>query len=120
MITTEQFTITSSCSSCRNCTMGCFSYTYFIHNNIIVVTPSGCSFQPNTVNISNTCTDPEKEKEIIEEHIDRETINFWNKLKKQKLKFKYTAFYKPSIKRRSLISKSGWLPKSVRKRKKGH
>ncbi len=64
---------------------------------------------------------PEKAAEpIFIRHMNDETMRLWRKLQRYRRKYKPVFRYKPTIKRRLNISKSGWLPRGVRRRKKGH
>jgi len=112
---TSTSNISTSCSECRNCTTTCSIYVHY--TTFIEIDNCCASEQQYTENIYHITV---PEKKFFVRRVDIKDFNFQIRLEKQKLKQQYSFFYKPVIKRRLLISKSGWLPKDVRNRKKGH
>jgi hypothetical protein len=120
--TTTTFTSTegtSSSTSTRNCDYSCDCWTTVC---LYEGTVAGCDYNaPRSVFSKSLYADPEEpiEDDIFPDPIDREALKLWRKLAKQKPQYRSKFILKPHIKRRILNSKSGWLARVGRKKKRG-
>lgn len=97
-------------SDCRYCTMTC-TITY-IDNR----TPAA-----PVVTSTYTIEAPEpRQEEIFIEPVDPELIKLRRKQSFQKRHYRSRFYPRPRLKRKSIISISGWLTRLEYKRKKGH
>jgi len=101
---------TSGNGNCTDCTMDC---------TIIVIdtTPTRDPWAELLESLPTYLPDKEVHY-ILPEPIDMETIRFWRKAQK-KSRYRDIIEHKPLIKRRMPLSKSGWLARKGRLRKKG-
>jgi len=111
--------------SCRYCTRTCDLLFYVGTSTSSVVAVGMYKHEVRkasvaTSDIEEKMPDESPEPEFYVPKYDIETIRSWRKLQRYCSVHKYNFKYKPTIKRRLSISKSGWLPRSVHKRKKGH
>ena len=131
MIATTTFTSTggtstSSTTSTRNCeycspSCDCWTTVYLYDGGTIAVCDCNAP-RPISNEAFYDNADPEEPFEdnyLFPDPIDQETLKLWRKLAKQKPQYRSKFILKPHIKRRILNSKSGWLARVGRKKKRG-
>ena len=127
MITTTTFTSTegtSSSTSTRNCeccnpSCDCWTTVYLYDEGTVAVCDCNA---PRSVFSKSLYADPEEpfeDDDLFLDPIDRETLRLWRKLSRKKPQYRSKHIFKPHIKRRILISKSGWIARVGRKKKRG-
>jgi hypothetical protein len=93
---------------CRGCTMTCTEMRVY---GTTVVT---CTYTDPKRD------DPEKQEEIYPEPVDIELVKLRRKQIFQKRFYKSNFYTKPQLKRKSMVSLSGWLTRTEYKKKRGH
>ena len=92
--------------NCRGCTMTC--------------TVPMITYLPVTTYGNTEGSEPKQQEEIYIEPIDPELVKLRRKQIFQKRPYKTNLYIKPRLKRKSMVSISGWLTRSEYKKKKGH
>lgn len=103
-----------------NCSMNCHTCTKTC--TVVVVYTGGSTVTEEYDDLYGLTRlpDPVEEYEYpYQDPIDIETLKFWKQLAWKKSRYKKVCNHKPSLKRRMLFSKSGWLARKGRLRKKG-
>jgi len=126
MITTTTFTSTEGTSSststrdCESCNSSCDCWTIvYLYEGTV----AGCDCNaPRSIFSKSLYANPEEpieDDDIFPDPIDRETLKLWRELSRKRLLYRNNFIFKPYIKRKVLNSKSGWLARVGRKKKRG-
>lgn len=129
MVATTTFTSTSEGSTstqtstrdCDNCSPSCDCWTVIYQYGTTFVAICDCNV--SRIAYGKTTYDmPAKEfieEDLFPDPIDRETLKLWRELSRKRPRYRSKYIFKPYIKRRVLNSKSGWLARVGRKKKRG-
>lgn len=104
---------------CRNCTTECSLVVIYTTAGTVV----GTTLLPGERYASASLTReewPDKEEErVFEIPVDYEELKLWRREIRKRSRYRNPFNHKPLLKRRTLFSKSGWLARKGRLRKKG-
>lgn len=119
IVPNEDFNATTATIICS--TTNCKKVILYLCQSTVATNGLGVSWIPVAVSVYYKTPDPTPDTDnyIYPDPINIETIKFWREQARKESRYRNIFEHRPLIKRRTLNSRSGWLAKLGRLRKKG-